>query len=238
MSSCIARAALAAALTVLTAGAASAAPLASASVSFLVGNLPATSFPAAGASGSATSSLSASLDAGSAFNGSLTTPVTNSTFVTQLQVQLTGNGAGSFAGATPSSVGGSAAFSGIANVKGFGGVTLLGVPLQIGLPGTIAKSAGGVNLTVIAAAWTAATAAVTGLTATAPTATLMGANGLTALGQGTLVLVTPIKIISNLTGAVPAFGILTLTYAPEPGTLLLLGLGFAGLAAGRRRSRS
>jgi len=34
----------------------------------------------------------------------------------------------------------------------------------------------------------------------------------------------------------PAFGILTLQFVPEPGTLILLGSGIAGLVAiGRRR---
>jgi len=39
-------------------------------------------------------------------------------------------------------------------------------------------------------------------------------------------------------GAVPAYGTLTLRYTPEPGTILLLGLGIAGLAAfGRWKQR-
>jgi hypothetical protein len=50
------------------------------------------------------------------------------------------------------------------------------------------------------------------------------------------VLVTPLKIISNITGPLAAFGTLTLTYAPEPGSAFLLGLGIVGLGAlGRRR---
>ena len=70
----------------------------------------------------------------------------------------------------------------------------------------------------------------------ATNATRMGANGLDRGGAGSLVLVTPVKVITNVAGTLAAFGILSLTYVPEPGTLLLLGLGVAGLAAiGRRR---
>jgi hypothetical protein len=51
------------------------------------------------------------------------------------------------------------------------------------------------------------------------------------------VLVSPTKIFTNIAGTLAAFGVLSLTYVPEPGTLLLLGLGVAGLAAiGRRRA--
>ena len=85
-------------------------------------------------------------------------------------------------------------------------------------------------ITAIAAGWTVGTAVVTGTGN--GTATAMGSNGLTAGGAGTIVLVSPIKIITNVAGTLAAFGVLTLTYVPEPGTLLLLGLGVAGLASG------
>jgi hypothetical protein len=45
-------------------------------------------------------------------------------------------------------------------------------------------------------------------------------------------LVGPLGSLGNL----PVFGVLTLTYTPEPGTLLLLGTGIAGLAViGRKK---
>jgi len=77
---------------------------------------------------------------------------------------------------------------------------------------------------------------VTGITTTTPTnnitnpagtAMLTGANGLTVNGAGSLVLVTPIKVMTNIAGNLAAFSTLTLNYVgpviPEPGTLLLLG---------------
>jgi PEP-CTERM motif len=238
---------------VLLAGSVSAAPLVSASFSFQLGALPAANFPGSGATGTAISQLSASLGAGSVFNGQFTTtlPTSAAPPLTAIQVILTKNAGNTFVGATPANVGGNLAIEGVANVYGIGGfpnggAPLLPVPLKVGTPNTIFKSGGGVAVTAIAAGWTAGTAVVTGITTTPTTttatnpdgsATLMGANGLAGDGSGTLVLVTPIKILTNVAGNLAAFSTLTLTYVPEPGTLLLLGMGVSGLAAlGRRRS--
>jgi hypothetical protein len=233
-----------AACAIASATAASAAPLASASLGFVLGALPPTVFPGAGATGTATGQLSASLGAGNAFAGAFTTPspTTAAPPISYFQVVVTKNAGGIFTGTTPGNVGGDLSIQGAANAYGLGGfggggAPLLSVPLNIGTPNTITVGAGGVNVTAIAAGWTAGTAAVTGLTGTATTVTMMGSNALTPGGQGTLVLVTPVKVLTNIAGQLAAFGTLTLTYVPEPGTLTLVALGVVALAAAGRRSR-
>jgi hypothetical protein len=63
----------------------------------------------------------------------------------------------------------------------------------------------------------------------------------TAQLSGALQLVTVTKVFTTYTGTFPELpltGVLTLHFVPEPGTLLLVGFGVAGLAAyGRRRRR-
>jgi len=50
--------------------------------------------------------------------------------------------------------------------------------------------------------------------------------------------VAPAKAALGIFGSLPVYGILTLTYTPEPGTLLLLGTGIAGLAMIGRKKMS
>ena len=53
-----------------------------------------------------------------------------------------------------------------------------------------------------------------------------------------ITLVTGLNVLTNIAGQFPAFALLTLSFAPEPGSLLLLLAGAAGLVAlGRSKKR-
>jgi hypothetical protein len=114
----------------------------------------------------------------------------------------------------------------------------LNIPLSVvGGPGGSTTVTGAVNLTVVGAPWTTGIAAVGTITQMGGAAPASN----TGAASGTVKLVTPIFISTNIAGAsavVPAFAILNLHFVPEPGTLMLLGSGIAGLMAfGRSRVR-
>lgn len=125
------------------------------------------------------------------------------------------------------------------------------LPVNVGLAGTATATAAiltnAVTVTVIANGWTTGMITVSDQTISAPTATTAssatatGTNSLTPSG-GSITLVTPFLVL--IRGAATenraGYAVLNLTFSnkvPEPGTLLLLGAGVAGLAlVGRRKS--
>jgi len=148
-------------------------------------------------------------------------------------VQITAHNAeGNFAG-----VGGGGSFGGQMPINGAAKICLFGscsaavsnlsVPLTVvGVGGQVLVT-GAVNLTVIGAPWTTGTAAV-GTAFTQMGGVTPASN--TGSPQGTVTLVTPIFVSTNIgaSAIVPGFGILTI---PEPGTAAVFGAAFAALVA-------
>jgi hypothetical protein len=117
--------------------------------------------------------------------------------------------------------------------------TLVMVPVSVGVAGQFTGSfiVLGIahTITVDFFAWTPHTQVFTGLTtklAALPTVTAAGTWNLTAMGGGTVTLVSPSKISIDCGLAqrrTASFTALKMYFVPEPGTLLLLGAGALGL---------
>jgi hypothetical protein len=125
--------------------------------------------------------------------------------------------------------------------------TLVAVPLSAGKAGVATGTftvVGALHrITVDFYAWTPHTLTFTGLTtkgANLPAVIAAGSFNLTAMGGGTVLLVSPSKI--SIDGSLAqrrtaSFTALFLQFVPEPGTLLLLGAGALGLVVIGSRKR-
>jgi len=214
--------------------------LTSASLSIIIGTLPAIPIPWDGTgSANVTATSVTGLTAGIfSFTGSM--PVTTAFPIAGLSLSGASNGMGNFFGVDTALGGGPMAVQGVANICLFAGCAA-GPPANVTVPFTtggvngiglggapIATPPGFVNVTVMGNMWT------TGAVTLAPGFSASGSP----LSGGHVKLVTPTVISTNLAGSevIPSFAILDLTFVPEPGTLVLLASGVAGLAmVGRKR---
>lgn len=156
-------------------------------------------------------------------------------------IQVTAsNAAGAFGGVGGAGFGGAMPLNGFAKVCLFftcaSAAANVSVPLNVIGAGGVAAVGAAVNVTVVGAPWTTGTAAVGTVTAMGGVSPLSN----TGAPSGNVSLVTPIFISTSVGGSevIPAFAYLSLHFVPEPGTLMLLGSGIAGLVAfGRSRAR-
>ena len=181
----------------------------------------------------------------SPFNGGGTAVVTNPTAISAgvrgLSVQLH-NGTGMFTG---SPLAGPMPINGISKICLLNtcgaAVANITVPLNVvGVGGAQAGSGAGVAFTVIGAPWTAGVAAVGTITQMGFAVGPAGNASSTAQTSGLVRLVTPIFITTAnpALAVIPGFAFLDLHFVPEPGTLLLVGSGIAGLVMLGRSKRS
>jgi hypothetical protein len=172
---------------------------------------------------------------------------TGVSLISSLNVTLS-NATGSFtaAGGTFGAFGGAGALAGLARVGVLAGALNISVPLSVvGAGGKVATGVAALNVTVTGHRWTLGPVALTHVTtvtesgALVNTVTLTGYDNRSADHAGTLQLVTPVRIFTNaIGGGFRGLAVQTLTFVPEPGTLLLVGPGIAGLViVGRRKLR-
>jgi hypothetical protein len=199
-------------------------------------------FSGSGDTGASTGT-SATIAAGSGFSGeTFDVPATSNAGVTDARVTLGSHGAIHI---TPAGATVTAPQTGrVAYLDPYG--TLLTIPIAAGLVGTLVRTekipvVGNFLVTVIGTGWHTGQVKATGLTygsVAAPNVTATGSFNLSSRGGGTVTLVTLARVrtsgLAVMNDADPA--LLHLSFLPEPGASLLLGVAAARLLAlGRRR---
>jgi hypothetical protein len=122
-------------------------------------------------------------------------------------------------------------------------LSLSNVAVPLGVIGNTGAStsvvAGSLALTLLGTGWTTGPVTLTGLTTDgANTVTFAGYDNRTPGHRGVVQLISPFKVITSVAGNLPGLASQTLVFVPEPGALLLLASGVAGiLIMGWRRRR-
>jgi hypothetical protein len=122
-----------------------------------------------------------------------------------------------------------------------GAIANLEVPISVVGAGGSAAASAAVAVTVVGAPWTTGTVSIGTITAMGFAQGPGGQASSTLQPSGTVRLVTPVFISTNIAAfaVIPAFGFLTLHFVPEPGTILLVGGGLVGLVIrGSSRARA
>jgi hypothetical protein len=210
-------------------------PLTSGSLGFVLGTNSPLTFVGTGAGGASTSATNFTLAAGNAFAGSTTIMLTPTAMqpLSQITITIMNNEKGVFTGSPD--VAGAAKITGTAINKALGS-TLLKVPVQLGVTGTIMATGAGIKVTASGKKWTSGMTVIDlggGMTAKATGSIMSGT-------PGTLKLVAASKIVTNLGITTFAIGTLNLQYekVPEPALPLMMIAGAATLAlAGSRKLR-
>ncbi len=231
---------LAAGLAMALAASAQAAQFQNSQVSYGLSTLPPLVATGSG-SGVSTPGMVTIATAGWAVTGPtlITLAPTAAAPLTALNIVLTAPGPCTFTG---SPIGGPCALGGTANAL-VGGAPFLIVPLS-GMGAAGRQMFGPYGSWIDAQSWQTgvATPTVAGVGLTTDNGALhqtTGYDNRTPGGNGTIKLVAPGGLMSTLGGNLPLFVSMTLNFVPEPGTLLLLGSGIAGLAIlGRKKQRA
>jgi hypothetical protein len=183
--------------------------------------------------------------AASQVSGTTLVPITDPAAAPITGVRVTvANRAGGVAETVGGTLRGSIGLQGVSKVCLFGQVGCsnpianISVPLTPVGDGGFAYVTGPVNLTVFGAPWTSGQAAIGTITKMGSARGPASSTSSTALAGGTIQLVTPVHISTNIGASVvvPVWGVMTMRFIPEPTTVALLGLGIGALAvAGARR---
>ena len=143
------------------------------------------------------------------------------------------NGALAFNGST-----GTMGLNASAYLRNKAGKAVAALPLdRVGVGGTALFTVIAIPFSIQANPYQLGMVTVSGAIQSGAPAILMGTgfDARTTGGLGTLQLVTPARFNAATLGSIPVLSTLSITYTPEPGTIVLLGAGLAAIATRRRR---